>query len=281
MRLFTRRRLLWTAAASAGIGFYTWRIEPHWVEVVERDLPIRNLPPSLLHKRFVQISDLHVSDAVDSDYLIGCLQRINRLKPDAVLITGDFMTCPDGAPIDEVIRVLGHLAPCPLGHFAILGNHDYGRAWQESDVADKLAARLASLGIRILRNEMVLVSGLQLIGIDDFWSPNFFPEKVLPAIDWSVASLTLSHNPDTLDLLIFSTVRGWVLSGHTHGGQCKPPFLPPPLIPVTNRRYTSGVFDIAPGRQLYINRGLGHLLRVRFNARPEITVFRLTRPDTA
>ncbi len=53
-------------------------------------------------------------------------------------------------------------------------------------------------------------------------------------------------------------------------------FLPPPMLPVKNRRYTSGAFDLGDGRSLYINRGLGHLLRVRFNARPEITCFRLT-----
>ncbi|HEX2860069.1 MAG TPA: hypothetical protein VHN79_00430, partial [Lacunisphaera sp.] len=69
--------------------------------------------------------------------------------------------------------------------------------------------------------------------------------------------------------------QGWILAGHTHGGQCKPPFLPPPLLPVRNRRYTAGEFDLGDGRKLYINRGLGHLLRVRFNVRPEVTVFRL------
>ena len=69
--------------------------------------------------------------------------------------------------------------------------------------------------------------------------------------------------------------RGWILSGHTHGGQCKPPFLPPPIIPVKNKRYTAGEFDLGDGRPLYINRGLGHLIRARFNARPEVTVFRL------
>lgn len=71
--------------------------------------------------------------------------------------------------------------------------------------------------------------------------------------------------------------RGWILAGHTHGGQCKPPFLPPPLLPVKNRRYTAGAFALSRGRRMYINRGVGHLLRVRFNARPEVTVFRLMR----
>jgi predicted MPP superfamily phosphohydrolase len=55
----------------------------------------------------------------------------------------------------------------------------------------------------------------------------------------------------------------------------KPPFLPPPIIPCRNKRYTAGVFDVGPRRTLYINRGLGHLQRVRFNVRPEITLFTL------
>ena len=55
------------------------------------------------------------------------------------------------------------------------------------------------------------------------------------------------------------------------------PFLPPPVLPVRNKRYTSGTFEIVPGRTLYINRGLGHLIQVRFNVRPELTLFTLTR----
>ena len=69
--------------------------------------------------------------------------------------------------------------------------------------------------------------------------------------------------------------EGWILSGHTHGGQCKPPFLPPPLLPVRNRRYTAGEFELTGNRRLYINRGVEHLTLVRFNVRPEVTVFEL------
>ena len=70
--------------------------------------------------------------------------------------------------------------------------------------------------------------------------------------------------------------RDLLVAGHTHGGQCKPPFLPPPLLPVQNPNYTQGVFDLAPGRSMHISTGIGHLLKVRFNVRPEITVFELT-----
>jgi predicted MPP superfamily phosphohydrolase len=105
------------------------------------------------------------------------------------------------------------------------------------------------------------------------------PEAVVAvrAIVPGLPTVILTHNPDTQDLPIWDDVQGWVLAGHTHGGQIKPPFLPPPILPVRNKRYTSGEFIVAPGRTMYINRGLGYLMRARFNARPELTLFTLGR----
>jgi hypothetical protein len=100
--------------------------------------------------------------------------------------------------------------------------------------------------------------------------------QVVPLLK-SVAecAVVLSHNPDTVDLPVWDSYEGWILSGHTHGGQCKPPFLRPPLLPCSNRRYTAGEFDLSAGRRMYISRGVGHLLHVRFNGRPEVTIFEL------
>jgi len=132
----------------------------------------------------------------------------------------------------------------------------------------------------VLRNRSADVAGLRIIGLDDMWAHRFFPQLVLPHLPAGQPAVVLSHNPDTCDLPVWGAYQGWILAGHTHGGQCKPPFLPPPMLPVKNRRYTAGEFALTGNRRLYINRGVGHLLRVRFNARPEVTVFRLT-PATA
>lgn len=86
----------------------------------------------------------------------------------------------------------------------------------------------------------------------------------------------LAHNPDIVDLPQWTTFRGWVLSGHTHGGQCRLPLLGAPVVPVRNRRYTAGHVQIAQGRDLYVNSGLGYKRRLRFGVRPEVTVFTLT-----
>jgi predicted MPP superfamily phosphohydrolase len=129
----------------------------------------------------------------------------------------------------------------------------------------------------MLRNESVTIEGLTFIGLDDFWTPRFDPRQVLFDNVDVPAAITLCHNPDAADVPVWHNHRGWILSGHTHGGQCKPPFLPPPLLPVRNLRYTRGTFDVGSGRMMYISAGVGHLLKARFNVRPEIPVFTLAR----
>ena len=119
------------------------------------------------------------------------------------------------------------------------------------------------------------MAGLQIAGLDDLWARQFDSTRGLADLDSRTPALALSHNPDTADLPGWEGFRGWILSGHTHGGQCKAPFLPPPLLPVRNRRYTSGEFDLSGDRRMYISRGIGHVLRVRFNVRPEVTAFTL------
>ena len=130
-------------------------------------------------------------------------------------------------------------------------------------------------GIIVLRNETCTVAGLQFLGLDDLWSPCFDPVALLAKNGSDSCTVVLCHNPDAADLPIWGRYQGWILAGHTHGGQCKPPFLPPPLLPVKNKRYTAGEFELSDNRRLYISRGVGHLLRVRFNVRPEVPVFQL------
>jgi uncharacterized protein len=274
----TRRRFFQVAGVGAlGLCGYTWRIEPHWISVTRRDLPVRNLPAALEGHTLAQISDLHVSPQVDSEYLQRALRDLSELKPDIVAVTGDFVSGASAQRCDEVARVFAHLAPPPLGCFAVLGNHDYGESYTDLRVAELLVGRLAECGVTVLRNAARDVNGLTLAGLEDLWGLNFRPDDVLPKLDAEAPAIVLCHNPDAADKPVWAQFRGWILSGHTHGGQCKPPFLRPPLLPVANKRYTAGAFDLGDGRHMYINRGLGHLLRARFNARPEITLFRLVR----
>ena len=276
-RKFLRNAALGSVSAAAAAFLYAWRIEPHWVELVERELPVVGLPPALDGKTLVHLSDLHIGRLVDDDYLRTCFESVAALEPAVVVVTGDWMSCESAEEVDHAARMLEHLQPAALGTYGITGNHDYGRGWRRENVADDLERRLSQLGIHLLRNDTATVAGLHIVGLEDFWSPRFSARRTLHLVASSPAepTLVLCHNPDACDVACWGDFRGWVLAGHTHGGQCKAPFLPPPLLSVKNRRYTYGEFDLVPGRNLYIHRGVGYVKRVRFNMRPEITAFTL------
>jgi len=278
-KIISRRRFLaGLGTFIVGSGGYAYGIEPHRVTVVKRDLEIPSLPLDLDGKLLVQISDLHLGPT-GRDYLLDCFRQVEELRPELIVVTGDWMTSRDTEVVDRVGELMRQLVRPPLGIFGTLGNHDYGPTWRNKRIADELAVALSDAGVNVLRNQTADVAGLQLIGMDELWAYQFLPEQALATYDPQRASLVLSHNPDTLDRGGWGSYQGWVLSGHTHGGQCKVPFFRPPYLPVDNPRYTSGEFDLGDGRRVYINRGLGYNRRVRFNARPEITGFTLRRVD--
>lgn len=278
--MLNRRRLLQTAGAAAtaatlGSG-YAWGIEPHWVDYVVRPMPVRNLPRGLVGKTLVQLSDIHVGPQVDPDYLRGVFRQVQALQPDVVTVTGDFITY-DSDVLRQAASVYADLPQGRLATVGIWGNHDYGPSWDCCNFAESLEQILARSGLTLLRNGAIDVDGLRLIGLDDRWGPNFDPGPILATCQSGEPAVVLSHNPDNADSPVWGAFDGWILSGHTHGGQCRPPFLPAPYLSVENRRYSAGEFDVGGGRRLYINRGLGHKARVRFNVRPEVTIFRLTQ----
>jgi len=279
-RQITRRRFLKALAGGAvglaATGVYAWRVEPHWVAVERVDLPV---PQRLAHwrgRKIVQVSDLHVGKHVDDDYLRDCFDRVAALEPDLLLITGDFMTCHADEQVEHVAEVLRSLPAAKLGRFGISGNHDYGDSWRSELAADRLTDALAKLDIRMLRNELEMIDGLPLIGVDDLWSVRYRPEEVLPKVAAEPFALAMCHNPDGVDRAEWQSFKGWVLAGHTHGGQCRIPLVGAPIVPVLNKHYVAGIYPVGEDRTLYVNRGLGHSLRVRFDARPEITVFTVT-----
>jgi predicted MPP superfamily phosphohydrolase len=273
----SRRRFLATAATFAsgvGLGLYTWYVEPHWLEIVRRPLPVKGLPDALNGRTLAHLSDLHTGPRVDDAYLVHTLARVRALRPDIVAYTGDYITYERGV-FARATRVYADLPRGRLATFGVLGNHDYGPGWSHPEIAERVTELLTKRGVRVLRNEVGEVGGLQVAGLDDTWANRFDVASTMEALDPARPAIALSHNPDSADRPAWDRFRGWILAGHTHGGQVKPPFLPPPLLPVRNRRYVAGEVAISGGRRLYISRGVGHLWHVRFCVRPEVTLFEL------
>ena len=210
----------WMGGAGLIAGAYAWKVEPHWVQWVRRPLPLIGLPQGLVGEKVVQLSDLHVGPQVELSYLANVLRKVASLRPRWVLLSGDFITYDGPWVVESLDRLLGMVSPLGARVFACLGNHDYGENWSQRHVGDAVGAILARHSIEVLRNQSVVSDGLQLIGLDDYWGPDFDPGKALPQRDPSLPCICLCHNPDAVDEQVFVDFRGWVFSGHTHGGQC-------------------------------------------------------------
>ena len=273
------------------MGAYAHFGELHWVAVEQIEMDLPGLAPDWNGLRILQLSDLHVSAVVAVDFLRREMDHCNALQPDVIVFTGDFITRADPRYLPTLTELLGRLR-APLGIFAVLGNHDYGvykhfrRFGAPADTV--LEKPLEDCGVRVLRNAMHPLEAhgrsgcVQLVGVDDWWTRASDPQRAFAQVNPAEPCILLTHNPDTLAVLRQRPWH-WMLCGHTHGGQVRIPLLGAPILPLDDRKYDAGLFELAPSgpqagawrQRIYVNRGLGHLMPVRFNCRPEITVFTL------
>lgn len=256
---------------------------------------LRDLPTSLNGIRIVQLSDLHYDGLRLSDQLlIEVIRLTNEIKPDLVVLTGDFVT-NNPSPIQQLSQHLKHLKS-RVGIYGILGNHDY--YYPESEAI--VMKGLNSAGIDVLINQVVYPFGeqLALVGLADRFSGKFLPKSVMESVASNIPRIVLSHNPDTAELL-----QAWridlQLSGHTHGGQIvfsNSITLPETLQKIQNQlplrlkfliplksdckkmfrhwEWSAGLHAVGDNL-LYVNRGLGTYLPGRWNCPPELTVIQL------
>ncbi len=277
-RKFINKTILGFTGLGLLSGLYAWQVEPFWLEFVKVKMPIKNLPNDLVGKTLMQISDIHIGNRFDYHFVIDSFVKAKEFNPDFVVYTGDYVSADNKiVQYDKLEVTMKNAVKGRLGTIGILGNHDYGPNWAQKDVADHVSEILVRNGIQLLRNDHTEINCLNFIGFDDFWGLSFNPQMAMNDYDKSKANIALCHNPDVCDLDIWGDYDSWILSGHTHGGQVKPPFLPPPMLPVSNKKYDAGKIELSNDRSLYINRALGHLWQVRFNVRPEITIFELQK----
>lgn len=267
------------------IGFYIHFIEPRLVKVSNLKVPIRKLPEAFARFRIIQISDLHYGPTNNSvSFFKKCIEKINRLQPDLIALTGDFLQWDSGY-LKSLAHLLGQLK-AKTGVFAVLGNHDYGvchKGYPPTDPIDheEVIDEFEKKGIRVLHNERFLIrkgkSILEVIGLGDFWTSHFLPHKAFrdlkkhPGVHYP--SLLLCHNPDSIDHLK-DFPFDLMLSGHVHGGQISLPWIGPLAVPVKNRHLRRGLHRIGQ-KWLYANRGLGYIFKGRLLSRPEITCLEL------
>lgn len=272
-----------TPFVAAGYGLL---YERQNVQIVRLRVRLGRLPKAFEGFHIAQLSDIHISPFTTADYIHRCVVITNDLKPDLIALTGDYIAW-DTEQQGEVVRTLAGLR-APFGVFGCLGNHE-----EESGTEDSITRLFTAQGIQILRGARapIVLGGetLNLIGTDD---PNGqtsetdyqgdlhrklrqIKELMMP----ETVNILLSHGdfPDMFDRVAELGID-LMLAGHTHGGQLSLDFVHRGLnLSHLIYDYTSGWYE-KNGTQLYVNRGIGTTgFPIRLGARPEITVFELSR----
>jgi len=263
-RPIRRARTLLLAVGAVGMGCiaYGYFIEPYRLEVTHHRLVIPHLKTAL---KVVHISDLHCEKPrLESEMVT----RVTEEKPDLIVFTGDALNKPEGLPLfRQTMQQLSRVAPA----FGVSGNWDSWYWKQLHPLADtgfrELNGDVAELEVR---GQKVRVGG---VAVED--------EEGVPAVlegfGQDALSIFLYHYPDEIE-----KVRGRAdlyCAGHTHGGQVALPFYGA-LITLSRygKRFEAGLYREGT-TWLYVNRGLGMeggaAPRVRFCARPEVTVLEL------
>lgn len=271
-----RRVALGMAAASVGIAAVGLREGIKVPDVREMSMPIGNLPEGLEGMRIVQLSDLHASALLREPHMEALVDKVNSLKPDLIVITGDMV---DGE-VDVRDKDVAPLAKlkAKYGVIAVEGNHEHYVDY------DGWMTKLPTLGMTLLRNEWTTVERngavLTIGGVTDPWGRRFGrtlpdPVKAFEGAPQEGPRILLSHQPKHARRFEEAVRFDVQLSGHTHGGQL---YGLDRAVAVLNGMFVRGWYALAHS-SLYVHSGSGlwNGFPIRIGVPSEIAVFTLRK----
>lgn len=248
---------------------------PYELEITQHDLPLRGLPEAWHGRICVQLTDLHAGCGNIEPVHDIMVKEVEAIQPDILFYTGDYIDRRTNRPAKDfsIVEVM-KATKAPFGKYGIFGNHDHYRGLVGT------ARLLEQAEVRPLLNEsIVLPGGLHLAGIDDIRTGTPHISQALEKLPTEPDSLILTHNPIMFDSL--PNRRMVVFSGHTHGGQIVPPFIPASLV-VRIRlgcRFVAGWYERGEAR-MYVSKGIGVTRTpMRYNCPAEIAIFRFVKAE--
>ena len=200
-------------------------VEPFWLRTEQRTLSFADLPQGFSGLRVAFLSDIHYGPFFSDERLTDLVRRVNALKPDVILLGGDYANDSDGAVSFFQMKPA---FSARLGVYAVMGNHD--RVMPESNL-ERLEEAMYASGVVPLVNRTLplsLPSGetIYLAGIDDYGNGHPDAAAAARSVTADDFVIFLTHNPDAIPSLAAIRARDgdtqWadlILCGHTHGGQ--------------------------------------------------------------
>jgi len=248
--------------------------ESRWIKITEIEIKSTEVPESFNGSKIVFISDTHLGPFLTSQRLSGIVDRINEIKPDMIILGGDYVHYRFKY-IEPVFKEFGKLRG-GLGVYAVLGNHDH---YAGADFARK---KMTKYGINNMDNQSLWVKkgndSIKIGGVGDLWESTQQPENTFKGLKKSNFAILVSHQPDYIESMNTDLID-LTLSGHSHGGQITFFGLWAPILPsLYGQKYRYGLIDSGKMKS-YISSGIGAVdLPFRFFCRPEIVVIRLKKP---
>ncbi len=278
-KLITRRQFLKKIVAVAGGavavggGIAAFKFDTYDLKITNVNIPIADLPDSFSGFRIAHMTDFHCRDGVRYEYLKRVAASANSLKPDIIVLTGDYVSHErkDIPPVMELIDSLR----AKYGKLAVLGNHDH---WTDAAMTREY---LRKSGAVDLTNTNVLIGKggeeICFAGVGDVWEDTQKIDEAYHSVPENIPRILLSHNPDYAEVMPAGYRTDFMISGHTHGGQVVLPLYGAPILPSDyGQKYASGLVE-GPHCRVYISRGIGFIHKFRWNCRPELPVFTLVK----
>ncbi|MCX6140266.1 MAG: metallophosphoesterase [Candidatus Kapabacteria bacterium] len=247
-------------------------------KTIHVDMNLSRLPRAFDGMRVAQISDIHAGSFPDHRPFQEVRRILDVLKPDIILITGDFVNAKP-SEMAVIARELEKLR-APQGVFASLGNHDHYNSIEEHN---RLITTVRGLGVDLLVNENRRIteggSSLIIAGTDNTGFKQTFARlpKALNGVQDDEATILMAHDPTFWDReVVGATDIDLMLAGHTHGGQFGVQIMGFEWSPAQYvYKQWAGLY-VAGEQQLYVNRGIGTVgPPLRIGIPPEITLFTL------
>ena len=261
-------------AGVTGVGVDAFGWAPRRVQVSRHEVLVSGLPGALDGLTILHLTDLHLYAGMH-EAARRAMRLADELSPDVTVITGDLVEHTSQLP-----ELGPWLAACRgrMATVVTLGNWEHQVRVPQAEMERLCSAA----GAQLLVNAGAVVerggARLGIAGLDDPRAGIPDPTAAVRDLRDSDPTLWLFHAPGYADLLARRGLPppAFALAGHTHGGQIRPPLMPP-IVPPASGRFVSGWYRDTFG-PLYVGRGIGTSgIRARFRCTPEVGHFTLRR----
>lgn len=233
------------------------------------------LPPSFHGLKVIHFSDLHYNSTFSQKNLKVLVKKINQLKPDIVVFTGD-LTDKDSEITENDLKILVeqlNKIEARLGLYAVRGNHDY-----DTSNFDVVFTKTA---FKILDNNYDFVyskgtTPILITGLGSKLKKDFNPTQAFSfPIEGSFFTIALTHEPDTTTDILNTYPTQLILSGHSHNGQVRLPKIGAIYTVSGAKKYPNEHYKIDTS-DLFVSGGLGTSgYKFRLFNRPSINLYRI------